>query len=611
MIIASESLEQIPRPAGNPPGRGLWLAIWACWLLGIACTGLLIVQGRLMSEQRYDRTQQGLPGCGPGEACETVLASPYAKVLGISLTKWAAGYYLAVGLALLVCLFGWRTALLAPPFSLCLPVVTSIGLVAAAWYVTIMLLAVRQVCLYCMLLHLANTVLFFLCLAYARIDWQFCQQRRWDAALPPLPSTPAAIHMLLAILIGTSQLLLMSLYHDPPAVAGTKFERSNRLGLRELSPGAVEKMAVDAAVAGGAATDAATLADEPTVWTVLGPRDAAHRLVVFSCPTCPLCGQLHHILKGLLARYPDQLRIDIRFVPLWYTCNERIGKRTTGSRHRDACELVRLVLGVAHAAPDKFPTYLDWMYSQGDTLSATLAEVEARARLDEDQWNAARDDEAVWQRFRADLKLSHQFNINSVPQMFLSVGQVYGGITSGNLERLLVETAGLTPPDAITDGGRQVWVAPRMILHKVKLGANLAQRGQYAEAVEAYRQVLQLRHEWPEISLRLSWILATCNDTGVRDGSQALHHARAARRLAQELRNTGKDEYEREFYRRNRGRIYDTLAAAYAESGDFESAQNAAKQALDYYQKDQLPEEAATAKQRMEQYQRHEPLRVN
>ncbi|MFQ6048316.1 MAG: tetratricopeptide repeat protein, partial [Phycisphaerae bacterium] len=88
------------------------------------------------------------------------------------------------------------------------------------------------------------------------------------------------------------------------------------------------------------------------------------------------------------------------------------------------------------------------------------------------------------------------------------------------------------------------------------LGDVLVLAGYYEQAVEALRQVIAKKpDDWLACN-NLAWLLATCPDEGVRDGQQAVVLAKRARRLRGP----------------NDPQTLDTLAAAYAEAGQFERA---------------------------------------
>ena len=86
--------------------------------------------------------------------------------------------------------------------------------------------------------------------------------------------------------------------------------------------------------------------------------------------------------------------------------------------------------------------------------------------------------------------------------------------------------------------------------------SSLVADGRYAEALESLEAGLESNPDNAYLHNNKAWLLATCPDDAVRDGELAIEHATEACELTAW----------------NNFAYVDTLAAAYAESGDFESA---------------------------------------
>jgi protein O-mannosyl-transferase len=97
---------------------------------------------------------------------------------------------------------------------------------------------------------------------------------------------------------------------------------------------------------------------------------------------------------------------------------------------------------------------------------------------------------------------------------------------------------------------------PRYAEAHYQLATLLVSRGEVEAGLQHYREALRLKPKWVEALNNLAWLLATHPNAKYRDGPEAL---RLASRVA-EL--TGNKDAE----------ALDTLAAAYAETGDFTNA---------------------------------------
>jgi len=108
--------------------------------------------------------------------------------------------------------------------------------------------------------------------------------------------------------------------------------------------------------------------------------------------------------------------------------------------------------------------------------------------------------------------------------------------------------------------------------------------GKHAEAIEDFEKALKLQSDDPALLNNLAWVLATSPDEEVRDGDRAIDLATKACELT---------NY-------NKPHILSTLAAAFAESGNFDSAIEWSQKAVnmdDPEHSDQLKQELASYKQ--------------
>lgn len=120
-----------------------------------------------------------------------------------------------------------------------------------------------------------------------------------------------------------------------------------------------------------------------------------------------------------------------------------------------------------------------------------------------------------------------------------------------------------------------------------------AGQGKVAYAVQGYRAALALESQSPETLNNLAWLLATCPESGLRDGAEAVRLAEQACELTQ--------------YRRTV--MVGTLAAAYAEAGRLADAVAAAQKACALATESGDEALARRNQQLLEQYRAGRPCR--
>ncbi|MCX6922309.1 MAG: fused MFS/spermidine synthase, partial [Verrucomicrobia bacterium] len=141
-------------------------------------------------------------------------------------------------------------------------------------------------------------------------------------------------------------------------------------------------------------------------------------------------------------------------------------------------------------------------------------------------------------------------------------------------------------------------LAARPAEAEVALAAGLCQRGEFTAALARYRHALEIDPNLVEALNNLAWLLSTCPEQAVRNGAEAVRHAELACELTQ-YRST---------------MLVGTLAAAYAEAGQFSEAVATAQKACETASL--FNEEALSARNRelLEFYRKgqpyHEPARA-
>jgi tetratricopeptide (TPR) repeat protein len=126
------------------------------------------------------------------------------------------------------------------------------------------------------------------------------------------------------------------------------------------------------------------------------------------------------------------------------------------------------------------------------------------------------------------------------------------------------------------------------------LGASLLMKGEVRGALVHYRASLASQPDHPDTLSNLAWVLATCADASLRDGTEALNLACRANRLSRG-ENPG---------------VLRALAAAYAETGRFDEAVEHARRALKLAQSSGDEREVVSLRAQLACYEADNPFRA-
>jgi len=110
-----------------------------------------------------------------------------------------------------------------------------------------------------------------------------------------------------------------------------------------------------------------------------------------------------------------------------------------------------------------------------------------------------------------------------------------------------------------------VRVQPDGAVARCNLGDALSRQGEFAKAITQWREAIRVRPNYALAVDHLAWTLATCSDASLRNGTAAIELVQRAVRLT----------------RGQEAAPLDTLAAAYAETGQFADAAEMARRAYD------------------------------
>jgi tetratricopeptide (TPR) repeat protein len=162
-----------------------------------------------------------------------------------------------------------------------------------------------------------------------------------------------------------------------------------------------------------------------------------------------------------------------------------------------------------------------------------------------------------------------------------------------NLASLLAEQGRLQ--EATEHYQRALELAPNLTRARYQYALLLQRQGHFAEAAGEFQKIVTQDPKHVAALNDLAWLLAACPDGTVRDGHRAVELAERAEQLS-----AGRSP-----------EILDTLAAAYAESGDFQKATATVKNAISLAAAQKKDSLAADLQIRLKLYQSNLPFHDN
>ena len=138
-----------------------------------------------------------------------------------------------------------------------------------------------------------------------------------------------------------------------------------------------------------------------------------------------------------------------------------------------------------------------------------------------------------------------------------------------------------------------VEISPADAVPRNNLGVVLATQGRFDEALLQFQQALQIQPDYAEARKNLAWLRATCPEASLRNGVEAIEHARRAD----------------QFCGGKRVDVLNVLAAAYAEAERFPEALTTARKALDLATRQKAQAWADVLRKQIALYEAGKPYR--
>ena len=143
---------------------------------------------------------------------------------------------------------------------------------------------------------------------------------------------------------------------------------------------------------------------------VLGPEDAAVTIVEFFDPACEACRAFHPIVKDILAQYPEDVRVVVRYTPFHGESSEDAILALEAAR----------IQGVYLPVMDALMTYQDVWARRGPAVPGKIMSIAGAAGLDTAAAESQKkmpDIVAILNQDRADVA---SVGINQTPTFFVN-----------------------------------------------------------------------------------------------------------------------------------------------------------------------------------------------
>ena len=263
---------------------------------------------------------------------------------------------------------------------------------------------------------------------------------------------------------------------------------------------------------------------------------------------------------------------------------------------------IGLYIAVTWAVTDLTRSWRFQRIALGVAAVLIVGALSCRAWLQTSYW---RDSESLFTHALA-VTSNNDVALNNLGIIFLDKGQLDEAISKlqaaidlrpenapahDNLAKALLKKGQVA--EAMVHYRKFLELEPANVEARNTLGTALIQQGHLREAIDQWQEALATQPENGNAASNLAWVLATCPEDAIRDGTRAVELGERALRIS-----GGKIPM-----------IYKVLAAAYAESGRFADAVETAQRGAELATSQGNPGLAAELESNIAVYQSGRPLR--
>lgn len=290
-----------------------------------------------------------IAGCGSA-GCEQAIHGRWSTWMGVPVSLLAACIYVVLTLLTLGSALRDRHAAARWLFR----VLTLTAVLAAMWFIGLMVLVVHSVCPLCLTVHGCG-------LLFAVAAW-FVSARRGTAAEPVAPGVARSRRGKILVDCVVALLLVGGL-----AAGQVVFQPRMFVEIQPVAGEAQASIGADAdwLLRVASRTEIAEVDRLPR----LGSPEAAHVLILFHQYTCPHCAVTHRALRAALSRYGDQ--IAVLLVPYHAPGIPCTSSLDVGSGPQaEICQYSRLALAVWRCRPDRYDEFDEFLLTPPSPMLA-------------------------------------------------------------------------------------------------------------------------------------------------------------------------------------------------------------------------------------------------
>jgi protein-disulfide isomerase/uncharacterized membrane protein len=321
------------------------------------CVGLLLLVAAaaasgIMALKGLGVLGDSLPGCGPESACDAITRGPFGSIPGIGWPVSFLGFAYFCGL-----IIAWSGCL--GGVSIQMRWLIRLGVLASLMFIGVMIVD-GALCPYCLTTHLCNIAFWGLV--------EFSPGRRCNVQLPSIVAWFATFSIV-SLALG--------------------FGDAHRTSILEPMHAELRQQNEDAIIAAGQAaqtthTETTQPNNEPfTGRYLLGPQDAAVKIVMFSDYQCTDCQRFERMISRILDRR-DDVSLSIKHFPFNSDCNEYANSK----RHPMACVAAQAVetAGIL-GGPDAYWQWHDFLLMNKGQFEPGKARQDLPSLVEEMGWD--------------------------------------------------------------------------------------------------------------------------------------------------------------------------------------------------------------------------------